>query len=259
MGRWPSVCASCRSATRTAARSARDAGRANPFGAWSATRLCHRLFEADERGIPEATQQRLEGLICSVVERSRVTECVIDRVGGIEGQARYPSVRNGRGRRMSALMTEEVWEHMRMGSFWRCLAMSWNALIDLEPCETTDGARCGLSRGMTCISGLSGQRVSGRDHARSWASVSGSAVRTQTSTCAVPSPRSNSTAVRSCGRSASSSGPHSVSTVRRCMALLRPADTASARGSSSRLHALAVHTHRHGAPGSSQCAAPPAR
>ncbi len=25
-----------------------------------------------------------------------------------------------------------------MGSFWRCLAMAWNALIDLEPCETTD-------------------------------------------------------------------------------------------------------------------------
>jgi hypothetical protein len=39
---------------------------------------------------------------------------------------------------MRALVTEEVWEHMRMGAFGRCLAMSWNALIDLEPCETTD-------------------------------------------------------------------------------------------------------------------------
>jgi hypothetical protein len=35
-------------------------------------------------------------------------------------------------------VTQEVWEHMRMRSFWWCLAMSRNALIDLKPCETTD-------------------------------------------------------------------------------------------------------------------------
>src|SRR5262245_23809730 len=39
---------------------------------------------------------------------------------------------------MRALMTQEVWEHMRMRSFWWGLAMARNALIDLEPCKTAD-------------------------------------------------------------------------------------------------------------------------
>src|SRR5215510_135926 len=37
---------------------------------------------------------------------------------------------------MRALVAEEVREHMRMRPFWRCLAMTWNALIDLEPGKT---------------------------------------------------------------------------------------------------------------------------
>src|SRR5262249_47948634 len=86
----------------------------------------------------EVMQQRLEGLIRRAVERSRVTKCIVDRVSGIEGQARHPAVRNGRGRRMRALVPEEVREHMRMWSFWRCLAVTRNALIDLEPCKTAD-------------------------------------------------------------------------------------------------------------------------
>ena len=37
-----------------------------------------------------------------------------------------------------ARLPEEVREHMGMRPFWRCLAMTRNALIDLEPRKTAD-------------------------------------------------------------------------------------------------------------------------
>jgi hypothetical protein len=39
---------------------------------------------------------------------------------------------------MRALMAEECGQHMRIGPCGRPLVTSRNALIDLEPCETTE-------------------------------------------------------------------------------------------------------------------------
>src|SRR5262249_9975855 len=100
--------------------------------------LGHGLLEAHGFRGAKALQQGLEVLVGGAIEWPRAAERVVDRASRIEGQARHPARRNGRCRRMRALVTQEMRQDVRMWPFWRLLVASWNALVDLETRKPAD-------------------------------------------------------------------------------------------------------------------------